>query len=147
MGILDKVTSLLPWRSERRAAPPTGSEAVALRDDLDRWLQQLFEEPAPGLPSVTVRESDDELIVTLAVPGFAREDLDLTITPEGLTIRGERRAEQDDGHIHDSFLRTISLPPGLDVDRAEARVKNGVLTVRFPKTTARPGTRRIPVRT
>jgi len=131
MGILDKVTSLLPWRSERRESPPSGSEAVALRDDLDRWLQQLFEEAAPGLPSATVRESDDEL----------------TITPEGLTIRGEHRAEQDDGHIYDSFLRTISLPPGLDVDRAEARVKNGVLTVRFPKTTARPGTRRIPVRT
>ena len=44
-------------------------------------------------------------------------------------------------------METVPLPPGLDVDRAEARVQRGVLTVKFPKTDSRPGTRRIPVTT
>lgn len=46
-----------------------------------------------------------------------------------------------------SFVRTVPLPPGLDLDRAQARVKRGVLTVRFPKAAAGPGTRRIPIKT
>jgi HSP20 family protein len=153
MGILDKVTSLLPWR--RQTARPAGSDAAALRDDLDRWLQRLFEEPqgfhaldaAAGMPAPSIRETEDDMVLTVEVPGFDRDDLDLTITPEGLTIRGEKQEERGDEYVHGSFVRTVPLPPGLDVDRAEARVARGVLTVRFPKVAARPGTRRIPVRT
>jgi HSP20 family protein len=45
-----------------------------------------------------------------------------------------------------SFVRTVPLPPGLDLDRGEARMKRGALTVRFPRA-AGPGTRRIPINT
>jgi len=45
------------------------------------------------------------------------------------------------------FVRTVPLPPGLALDRAEARVKRGVLTVTIPKATERPGTRHIPIGT
>ena len=94
-----------------------------------------------------MRETDDELIVSVEVPGFDRDDLDLTLTPEGLAIRGERQAEADDEYVYRNFVLTVPLPPGFDLDHAEARVKRGVLTVRFPKTVAATGTRRIPVRT
>jgi HSP20 family protein len=163
MGIIDKVTALLPWRGERREPSAGRAEVVALRDDLDRWLERLFGNPqgVPAIseltltPAVNVHETDDELVVTAEVPGLDREDLDLAITPGGLTIRGEKRAEREDKrkdhHLveyrYGSFVRTVPLPPGLDLDRAEARVKRGVLTVTFPKAAARPGTRRIPVKT
>jgi HSP20 family protein len=155
MGILDKVTSLLPWRARHRGQPAASSDTAVLRDDLDRWLQRLFEEPLrlnavdrlTWAPSPTVRETDDELIVSVEVPGFDRGDLDLTLTPEGLAIRGERQAEADDEYVYRNFVLTVPLPPGFDLDHAEARVKHGVLTVRFPKTAAATGTRRIPVRT
>ena len=162
MGIIDKVTALLPWRSEREP-PPASDEAVALRDDLDRWLQQLFEDPwglvagaGPGwMPSASVHETDDALVVTMEIPGLDRDALELLITPEGLTIRGEKREEKEDRRKdvyvaerrYGSFVRTVPLPRGLDFDRAEARVKNGVLTVKFPKAAAGPGTRRIVIRT
>ena len=102
-----------------------------------------------------VQETDNELTLTAEVPGLDRDDLKLTITPEGLTIRGEKREESEDrrkdGVVaqsrYERFVRSVPLPPGLDVDRAEARVKNGVLTVRFPKVDARPGARRIPIET
>jgi len=162
MGIIDKVTSLLPWRGGRQE-PPHRAAALALRDDLDRWFERVMGEPwsAAALgalrhaPPVDVRETDDELIVTAEVPGLDRDDLKLTITPEGLTIRGEKREEREDQRKdafvtqsrYERFFRSVPLPPGLDVDRAEARVKNGVLTVRFPKVAGRPGTRRIPIET
>jgi HSP20 family protein len=77
------------------------------------------------------------------------------ITPDGLTVRWEKREEREDRgrdrHVVDrrygTFGRTVPLPPGLGVDRAEARVRNGVLTVRFPKASVRDGRRRIPIRT
>jgi HSP20 family protein len=163
MGIIDKVTALLPWRGERQKSPPPRAEVVALRDDLDRWLQRVLEEAwgfptiaeSRWTPSANVHETNDELVVTAEVPGLDRDDLDLTITPDGLTIRGEKREEREekrkDYHLverqYGNFVRTVPLPPGLDLDRAEARVKNGVLTVRFAKTGARPGTRRISVKT
>ena len=162
MGIIDKVGALLPWRRERREYPARAG-TLAFRDDLDRWLQRLTEGgsglPAigefGGLPSVDTRETDDELIVTVEVPGLDRDDIDLRITPAGLIIRGEKREEKEDRRKeyrvfetrYGSFVRTIPLPTGLDLDRAEARIANGVLTVRFPKATSRRGARRIPILT
>jgi HSP20 family protein len=163
MGIIDKVTALLPWRDERHELRPARAQALALRDDFDRWLERLSEDPwgVPGLTdprwalSADMHETEDALVVTVEVPGLDRDDLDLTITPEGLTIRGEKREEKKDRrkdyHLVESryggFFRIVPLPPGLDLDRAEARVKNGVLTVRLPKAGAGSGTRRIPVKT
>ena len=154
MAILDKVTSLLPWRSERREHPERPAGAMALRDDLDRWLTRLLEEPLSRYgvdelgtaPTAKVHETDDELAVSIEVPGFDRDELDVRLTPEGLTVRGERRAETDDEYTHRHFILTVPLPPGLDLDRPEARISRGVLTIRFPRTPTRPGARRIPVR-
>jgi HSP20 family protein len=184
MGIIDKVEALLPWRAERREPqPPSRPEAVSLRDDLDHWLQRLMEDPwraadSGWMPSADLYETDDEVVVTVEVPGLDRGDLDLMITPGGLIVRGEKREvkaerrrdlsitpeglivrrQEREGDKADprrdvyvsecrygSFVRTVPLPPGVEVDRAEARMANGVLTVRFPKQASRPGTRRIAI--
>jgi HSP20 family protein len=162
MGIIDKVTALLPARGGQSDRAGAAFDALALRDDLDRWVQRFFDEPwgldvarFPGMPVPEVRETDKELIVQLEVPGLDREDLDLEIAPNGLTIRGERREEKRDRRNdalvsevrYGRFVETVPLPPGVDRERAEARVERGVLTVKFPKTESRPGTRRIPVTT
>ena len=165
MGILDKVGSLLPRRSERRERERERegehAGALALRDDFDRWMERLFDEPATvpaggafGLiPSAEVRQTDDAAIVTVEVPGLGPADLSLTITPGGLVVRGAKREQRedrrDDVYVaerrYGSFVRTIPLPAGVDVDRAEARVANGVLTVTFPTVGERPGRRRIAI--
>ena len=166
--IADKVTTLLPSRRERQDShedlPPVGAEVLALRDNLDGWLERFFEEPwgfrALGsvqlMPSASVHETDKEVVVTAELPGLDKADLNLRVTPEGLVIRGEKREEKEDArrdfHVSErrygSFLRTVPLPDGIDTERAEARVDRGVLTVRFPKLEARrEGGRRVPVRT
>ena len=161
MGIIDKVASVLPWRERR---DPGREDVLALRRDADRWLEPFFEDTRHLFPEITdfawtpsadVRETDRELIVTAEVPGLDRDDLDLSITPQGLTIRGEKREEAETRRKdyqfverrYGSFLRKVPLPPGLDLDRAEARVKRGVLTVKIPKTGAFSTMRRIPIET
>ena len=167
MSIMDKVGALLPWRRERHdlAArtervdfPERGGQA--LRDDLDRWIERLVEEPLgrrgsfAAMPHIEVHESDDEVVVMVEVPGVNRDDLDLTITSEGLVVRGEMRDEREDKRRdyrlaqsrYRTFVRAVPLPPGLDLDGAKANLRNGVLTVRFPKVDTRPGMRRVPVR-
>ena len=162
MGIIDKVAAVLPWRGERHDS--ARADVLALRNDFDRWLEPFFEDTRHLFPEITdfawtpsagVQETDQELIVTAEVPGLDRDDLDLSITPQGLTIRGEKREEAETRRKdyqfverrYGSFVRTVPLPPGLDLDRAEARVKRGVLTVKIPKTGAFSTMRRIPIET
>ena len=161
MGVIDtvteKVAALMPSRRERRdphnELGPVGPEVLALRDNLDRWLERFFEEPwgfrALGdsqlMPSSSVHETDREVVVTAEVPGLDKADIDLTITPGRLVIRGEKREETEDSRKdfyvserrYGRFVRSIPLPEGIDVERANARVERGVLTVRFPKLQTR----------
>jgi HSP20 family molecular chaperone IbpA len=155
MGIMDKVSSLLPGRSREPSRTSPRPDALALRDDMDRWLQRLVEEPWGLLRSADVHETDDAVVVTANVPGLEPDDLTLMLTPDALVIRGEKREERedtrDDMHVAErregSFAWSIPLPQGVDLERAEARVKNGVLTVRFPKLTASaPPARRVPIK-
>ena len=149
MGIIEKVSALLPAHRETQARDrrPPQTQALALRDEFDRWLQRFFEEPwghtveYPGLALAEVREADDAVIVSVQVPGFDTSDLDVTAGRRTLTVRGEHNAG---GEVR-RFLRRVTLPDGVDVDRAEAKVDRGVLTVRFPRAARAPAGRRIPV--
>jgi HSP20 family protein len=77
------------------------------------------------------------------------------VTPSGMIERGQRRRTGRDerGGVYIAecrygrFVRTVPLPPGLDVDRARARIVNGVLTVRFPRMAGRAGARRVAIQT
>jgi HSP20 family protein len=160
MGIMDKVTALVPGRGRRQESSPAAFEALALRDDLDRWIQRFFEESGPlgiadfpGGQFPEVHETDKELLVKMEVPGLDREDLELTLNDSELTISGHRREDKhqkrEGSAVAESTYRylvqTVPLPPGIDPDSAEARVERGVLTVRFPKTGAHSSVRRVPV--
>lgn len=163
MGIIDKVSGLLPRRDGRSELPPVGGEVLALRDNLDRWLDRFFDEswgfrevggfqPARR---VNVDDTDDALVVSVDVPGFDREDLDLSVTPQGLIIRGEnrqrseerRKAVRSTQERYERFTEIVPLPAGLDIDRPDARVKQGRLTVTFPKISRVPPRRQIPITT
>jgi len=157
MGIIDKVASL---GLRHETAPRTAALAAARGNDP---LQQFLADPwsldalhdAPWLPPVGVQETSDEVVVAAEVPGLDRDDVDLTITPRALTIRGEKRERREDTERgvyvsatrFDSFVHTVPLPPGLDTEHADAKVKHGVMTVRIPKVAPRSGTRRIPITT
>jgi HSP20 family protein len=149
MGIIEKVSALLPSHREShgRDRRPPQTQALALRDEFDRWLQRFFEEPwghsveYPGLAVSELRDSDGSVVVSVQVPGFDSSELDVTVGRRTLTVRGEH----NEGDEVRRFLQRVTLPDGVDVDRAEAKVDRGVLTVRFPRTAPTPAGRRIEV--
>lgn len=100
------------------------------------------------LPAVDIYETPDQTIVIKAeVPGVAREDIDVRVEHNTLTLRGERKHEveipNDQFHrverLYGAFSRTFALPNRVDTDAVTAEVKDGVLTITLPvKAEARP---------
>lgn len=97
--------------------------------------------PSWSLLAGEVAETGESLIVRLELPGIAAEDCEITLDGNTLYVRGEKRMELE--HIRASyyvmeraygrFERAIPLPRHVDAERAEARFRNGVLTVTIPK--------------
>lgn len=98
--------------------------------------------PSWSLLAGEVVETDQSIIVRLEVPGMEKEDCNITIEGNTLYLSGEKRfsRETEDGQYHimerayGSFQRAIPLAHNVDSEKAEASYKNGVLTVRLPKT-------------
>jgi HSP20 family protein len=94
------------------------------------------------VPPVDVYEEKDEVVVKTELPGLGKDDVSLTLSEGTLTIRGEKKKEEEvkeeDYHrwerSYGSFVRTVELPVQVKGDEAKAEFKNGVLTVRLPKS-------------
>lgn len=105
-------------------------------------------------PALDVAEEDDSFVVRVSVPGVKPEEIDITLTDNVLTIRGEMKADEEikEEHYHvrerrwGSFVRSVTLPTPVEQEKIDASYENGVLTLRLPKSeAAKP--RRIAVRT
>lgn len=106
-------------------------------------LYRGLEERWPAFaPRVDVTETENELHISAELPGIDAKDVDVSISKDMLTIRGEKREEQEEKgrnyyrteRSYGSFQRMISLPAEVDSDKVEATFKNGVLSITLPKT-------------
>jgi HSP20 family protein len=96
-------------------------------------------------PSVDVSETDQEIRIVADLPGVSEKDVEVTLSGDMLTIKGERKSEKDEkkeekGHTwhrversFGSFQRSMRMPAGIDPAKVAAEFKNGVLTVTLPK--------------
>jgi len=88
-------------------------------------------------PNLTVRDEEDAVVICAETPGFAAEEIDLKVDAQGFTLEASHAAETREGEAKSyesgRLYESISLPPGIDADKAEAHYANGVLTVRLPK--------------
>ncbi|MCX8038345.1 MAG: Hsp20/alpha crystallin family protein [Candidatus Sumerlaeia bacterium] len=98
-------------------------------------------------PAVDIHEDDKEIVVTAELPGLKKDDFSVDLVGDRLTIRGEKKTEREERkrgayyceRSYGSFSRTFVLPCEVQADKAEATYKDGVLTLRLPKTeTAKP---------
>jgi HSP20 family protein len=126
--------------------PSPFSELVTLRQAMDRLFDDTVYRPYAGngefarLP-LDVRTTADALVVEASLPGFKPEDVEITVENGTLTIRAEDRSEdsrEEGGWVvreiaRGSVMRTVTLPTGLEADKAEATFEHGVLRLRFPK--------------
>lgn len=104
-------------------------------------------EGVPGLwaPQVEMFERDGELIVRADLPGLTKDDVNIEIDNDGITIEGERQSEQEENgegfyrteRRYGKFYRRLPLPDGVDAENANATFQNGVLevTMEAPKRT------------
>jgi HSP20 family protein len=129
-------------------------EMVSLRSAMDRLFEDSFVSPlswrtlASGsngesiAPPIDVHQTPDEIVVTASLPGIRPEDVDITMTGQTLTVRGELKADETIGRDqylyrerrYGSFSRSLQLPVRVEGDRAEATFEHGVLTLRIPKS-------------
>jgi HSP20 family protein len=89
-------------------------------------------------PAVDVFEDAEAIFVKAELPGLRLEDVTVGVESDVLTLSGERKSERDEGHTlrerwYGAFSRSFKLPRTIDVERIEATLKDGVLTVRLPK--------------
>jgi HSP20 family protein len=111
----------------------------AFEDSMNRLLTQ--PNARPWVPAVDIRETENALIVKADVPDMKFEDIDVRMENGTLTLRGERKFEQDkkEGGWHrversyGTFERVFTLPDTVDPEGVKAEYKNGVLTVTLPK--------------
>lgn len=106
-------------------------------------------------PSINVVEGDKEIKVSAELPGMDEKDIEVSLTKNVLTIKGEKKEEKEDKgknyyrmeRSYGAFSRTIPLPVEIDIDKAKAQFKKGVLTVTLPKSPkAIKETKKIPVK-
>jgi HSP20 family protein len=100
-------------------------------------------------PSVDISESSEEFVIKAEIPGVNKDDVKVSIDDGVVSIQGERKQEKEekDKKFHrversyGSFLRTFSLPSNIDDAKVQAQFKDGLLTVRLPKSaSAKPKT-------
>ena len=86
---------------------------------------------------VDVREEDEAFVLDSLVPGLKAEDVKIRILDDTLTLEGEFKPAEEEYLVrelpHGSFSRTLRLPAALNAEKAEAKITDGVLTLRLPK--------------
>lgn len=110
-----------------------------------RWEEPFFPEFGEmfklGGPKVDIIERDAEVVVRAEVPGVAKDDLNISLTENTVTVQGKTRHEEkeDTGEYRrmemsrGQFSRTLHLPAGIDAAKASAKFKDGVLELTLPK--------------
>ena len=94
-------------------------------------------------PSIDIDEGDDEILITAELPGMDKEDVDITLAKDYLTIRGEKKEETErkngkEGRYYErtfgAFERVIPIISEIDEDKVDASFDKGVLHIKLPKT-------------
>jgi HSP20 family protein len=162
-----EATSKVPVKTERSGESRRGMLSPwepfeSLRQEMDRlfdsfsrgFLRSPFErssfdiEPfwprttTLSVPVVDVAETDKEFRVTAELPGLDEKDVEVTLSDDVLTIRGEKKEEKEEKEKnyylserrYGSFQRSFRLPTGIDQNKIEAAFQKGVLNIALPKT-------------
>lgn len=95
-------------------------------------------------PSMEVTETDSAIEISTELPGIDEKDVEISVANDILTIRGEKKAEQDEKtksyrlveRSYGSFERALALPPGVSADAIKANMSKGVLKITLPKPVA-----------
>lgn len=148
----------MPKKETKELVKTEPSRPVSPFDDMEKHFNEFFRRPfsmfgpswLPEMrlahdeisPSVDVFEDGNDVVVKAEIPGMKKEDIDVNITDNSVTISGEKKKEEKVEkknyfrveRSYGSFARTFRLPKEVQTDKAKANFKDGVLEIRIPKT-------------
>jgi len=127
--------------------------------EVERWFEKIFREPfSPSMwekfpkwgklrplegiyPSVDMYDKKDEIVVKAEIPGVEKENINIYLTNDTISIKGEMKKEEEvneaDYHYSErsygSFARTLNLPVKVQTDKVKASFKDGILEIHLPK--------------
>jgi HSP20 family protein len=129
---------------------------LRMRDEMNKMFDSFFREPMIGFdldwprsslsggiaPNIDIEDKGQELKVSVELPGIDPDDVDVNLTDNSLTIKGEKKieeTEENEGYYmseraYGAFQRSIPLPVEVESNRVKANFKKGVLTVLLPKS-------------
>lgn len=136
------MSTLVRWEPTR--------ELASLRDRVDRlfgetfgraWGDQEGLTSGAWIPPVDVFESEDHIVLKADLPDVNKDEVDISVQNNTLTIKGERKMEDEVKEknfyrmerTYGAFTRSFTLPPTIDSERIDANFNNGVLTLTLPK--------------
>ncbi len=145
-SFFERLTGAVRLDEDEVMLPVTGREKIIRGRDLMKGNNEekrdfIESEPTDAELTIDMFETPSEIVIRTMVAGVRPEDLDISITRDMVTIRGERESERtvsDEDYFHrelywGSFSRAVVLPKEVEVEEAEAAEKHGLLTIRLPK--------------
>lgn len=138
-----RLTSLVPFRDGGALTRPDFG-LFGLHREIDRLFSEFAQGVGPSakiIPNIDISETDKAIEISAEMPGLERKDVDISIDDDTLTIRGEKKIEENrkDKNVQLSersygvFLRVLQLPPGIDPSSVQATMSNGVLKIAISK--------------
>ncbi|WP_212525639.1 Hsp20/alpha crystallin family protein [Actibacterium sp. MT2.3-13A] len=133
------------WFGAREGEHPFSALREQIDSLFDDFDDDLFERKGGFAVRSNVSETDKEVCITAELPGITEDDIDIAVTGNQITIKGEKKSEEEEKGEKDgrkfhrverysgAFRRMMTLPFEIDPDTVEAKVKDGVLTVTLPK--------------
>ncbi len=124
--------------------------------DLSPWAPAERRLAASFTPHIDISETDKEIKVSAELPGMDEKDVEVSLTRDTLTVKGEKKQETEDKgkdyyrteRSYGAFTRSIALPIEVDTEKVQANFNKGVLTITLPKTAkAIQETKKLPVKT
>jgi len=152
------LNNLIPW-NWRKEDSLLRRDSGSPFEELQKEMNQLFDnfsrsmfslspmkwnlpEISATYPKMDISESDKEFKITAELPGMDEKDIDVSVSNDVLTLKGEKKAEKEEKKAnyyrmersYGTFHRSIPLPAEVEKDQIEAKFKKGVLTVVLPKS-------------
>jgi HSP20 family protein len=139
------IRDLVPWTRRDDGLVPFGQFDRLFDDFMSGWnMPMLRSMESSAFSPLDVHETDKSIEVSVELPGMKEKDVDISVDRNVLTISGEKRYEREEDEKergvyrlerrYGSFQRSLVLPEGIDVDKADATFSNGVLTISLPKS-------------
>lgn len=149
----------MPKKESRELRHPEHRRGLIPFEEMEEWFDDFFRRPGFGppwlprlrfsemgeaSPAVDIFEEGNDVVVKAEIPGLKKEDLDVNISEDTITISGEKKSEEkverkDFYRLErsvGSFTRKLRIPVETQTDKAKASFEDGILEVRIPKTEA-----------